>query len=91
MKEGSENNYQNKKKVQPGKKFPAASNFLNGAAKEIKVTFSLDRDLLNKTKAMANMQNTLPKDEINQAILERIKNYEETRGPIEQLPEEEAF
>ena len=91
MKEKLDRKEHDKKEFQSRRRNPTSSIDPEAAGREIRVTFSLNNDLLNKTKALAKMENTLPKDEINKALYERIKNYEEDNGPLQKLPEEESL
>ena len=50
---------------------------------EIKVCMMIRPLLLKKVKAIASKKNILYKDEINQALFEKVKEYENTHGPIE--------
>lgn len=57
-------------------------------SEEIKVSMFLKAMVIQKIKAIAELEKTLPKEEINDALLEKIRSYENKNGIIK-LPEEE--
>ena len=55
---------------------------LQDDSKEIRVSMFIKSAVLEKIKAIAALENTLPKEEIHQALLDKIETYEKKNGLI---------
>lgn len=57
---------------------------------EVRVTVLINKSILEKIKVIAKLQNTMSKNVIQEALLERIKKYESENNPIK-ISETEGY
>lgn len=55
---------------------------LQDASEEIRVSILISSSLMEKIKVMAGLEGTLPKQEVQNALKERIERYERENGSI---------